>query len=75
MPPPMPAQVQYFMAVNGQQAGPFNEQQLMQMAQSGQLTRETLVWKNGMAAWQAAGQVVELSGLFGSIPPPMPPAV
>ena len=75
MPPPMPQAVQYFLAVNGQQAGPFNEQQLMQMAQSGQLTRETLAWKNGMAGWIAAAQVPELSGLFGSVPPPMPPSL
>jgi len=72
-PPPMPQAIQFFVAVNGQQAGPFNEQQLVQMAQSGQLTRETLAWKNGMAGWLAAGQVPELSGLFGNVPPPMPP--
>ncbi len=73
MPPPMPQAVQYFVAVNGQQSGPFNEQQLMQMAQGGQLSRETLIWKNGMAGWLAAGQVNEVSGIFGSVPPPMPP--
>jgi membrane protease subunit (stomatin/prohibitin family) len=75
MPPPMPQAVQYFVAVNGQQSGPYNEQQLMQMAQSGQLTRESLIWKNGMAGWLAAGQVADVSGVFGSVPPPMPPAI
>jgi membrane protease subunit (stomatin/prohibitin family) len=75
MPPPMPQAVQYFVAVNGQQAGPFNEQQLLQMAQSGQLTRESLIWKNGMAGWLQAGQVNEVSNVFGSVPPPMPPGL
>jgi hypothetical protein len=45
------------------------------MAQGGQLTRETLIWKNGMPNWMQAGQVPDLSGLFGSMPPPVPPAL
>jgi membrane protease subunit (stomatin/prohibitin family) len=73
MPPPMPAAVTYFVALNGQQAGPFTEEQLLQMAQSQQVKRDTLVWKNGMAAWTQAGQVAELNNLFGAVPPPMPP--
>jgi hypothetical protein len=43
------------------------------MAQAGQLTRDTLVWKQGLAAWTAAGQLPELSVLFDSVPPPVPP--
>jgi membrane protease subunit (stomatin/prohibitin family) len=75
-PPQMP-NVQYFVALNGQQAGPFNLQQLQQMAQSGQLSQQTYVWKQGMAKWDLAGNVQELSMLFappmpGATPPPMP---
>jgi len=73
-PPPLPAQIQLFVALNGQQAGPFDTAALQQMVQSGQLTRETLVWKQGMASWTAAGQVQELAGVFGTVPPPLPPA-
>lgn len=71
-PPPLPPQLQLFVALNGQQAGPFDLPALQQMAQSGQLTRETLVWKQGMAAWAAAGGIAELAPVFGSVPPPMP---
>lgn len=71
--PPPPPQVQYFVSVNGQNAGPFNMQQLQQMAQSGQLTTNTYVWKNGMQNWELAGNVQELSMLFGAVPPPPPP--
>jgi len=39
----------------------------------GQVSRTTLVWKNGMAAWTAAGQVAELGGIFAQVPPPLPP--
>jgi len=71
-PPPLSQQDQFYVAVNGQQAGPFDLATLQQMARSGQLTRESLVWKQGMAAWDAAGQVAELSTLFCAVPPPLP---
>jgi membrane protease subunit (stomatin/prohibitin family) len=74
MTPPPPPVVQYNIAVNGQTTGPFNLQQLAQMAQSGQFTRDSMVWKQGMENWAAAGSVQELSSVFGSVPPPPPPA-
>lgn len=72
-PPPMP-NVQYMLAVNGQQMGPYGMAQLQQMAQMGQLTKETYVWKQGMAQWELAGNVQELSTLFAPSCPPPPPA-
>ncbi|MDR2650799.1 MAG: DUF4339 domain-containing protein, partial [Prevotellaceae bacterium] len=71
--PPPPPQIQYNISVNGQTAGPFNWQQLQQMVQNGQFTKNTYVWKQGMANWEFAGNVQELSSLFGSVPPPPPP--
>lgn len=73
-PPPIP-NVQYHISVNGAQAGPFNMQQLAQMAQSGQLTPQTYVWKQGMVNWELAGNVAELALLFTApnTPPPPPP--
>jgi membrane protease subunit (stomatin/prohibitin family) len=71
-PPPLPPLVQFFVAVNGQQSGPFDMAVLQQMAQSGQLTRESLVWKQGMASWIAAGEVADMSAVFGAVPPPVP---
>lgn len=73
--PPPPPQIQYSVSVNGQTAGPFNWQQLQQMVQNGQLTKNTHVWKQGMAGWELAGNVQELANLFGSVPPPPPPPV
>lgn len=64
--------VQYMVGVNGQQAGPFNWQQLKQLVQQGQLTAQTYVWKQGMAQWALAGQVAELQPLFANAMPPMP---
>lgn len=73
-PPPMPPQVQYTLNINGQNVGPYNFQQLQQLVQSGHLTPNTYVWKQGMANWDIAGNVQELSSLFGAVPPP-PPSV
>ena len=70
-PPPVP-NVQFHVSINGAQAGPFNMQQLQQMAQGGQLTAQTYVWKQGMANWEMAGNVQELSSLFAPACPPPP---
>ena len=72
-PPPPPPQAQYNISIGGQQTGPFAWEQLQQMVQSGQITKDTHVWKQGMAGWELAGNVQELSSLFGAVPPPPPP--
>lgn len=76
-PPQMP-NVQYFVAVNGQQSGPFNMQQLQQSVLNGQLTKQTYVWKQGMANWELAGNVQEIASLFAPPSPngiPTPPPI
>ncbi len=70
--PPPPPTIAYSVSVNGQTAGPFNLEQLQQMVQNGQLTKNTHVWKQGMAGWEVAGNVQELVNLFGAVPPPPP---
>lgn len=72
-PPPLPAAAAYHVAIGGQQAGPYDMATLQQYVQSGQITRETLVWKSGMAQWVKASDVPDLAGLFGTTPPPLPP--
>lgn len=73
-PPPIPGSaIQFFIAVNGQQQGPHSLQVIQQMAQQGSVTRETLVWKQGMPSWIKASEVAELHELFGAVPPPLPP--
>jgi membrane protease subunit (stomatin/prohibitin family) len=73
-PPPLPDQAPAFwIALNGQQSGPHAGDALRRHAADGSLTRDTLVWREGMAAWTAAGQVSELAPLFPATPPPLPP--
>jgi membrane protease subunit (stomatin/prohibitin family) len=71
-PPPIPGQLKYHVAVNGQPTGPYDMTALQQMISQGQLTSESLVWKEGMPGWQTAGTV--LASLFGQVPPPIPQA-
>jgi hypothetical protein len=74
----------YYVSVNGQSTGPYDANGLRQLIQTGQLTKSTLVWKEGMTSWIIAGTVKEFDSLFASTPtppplaaasPPPPPAV
>jgi membrane protease subunit (stomatin/prohibitin family) len=70
---PVPPQIVFYVAVNGQATGPFDLNMLRQMASSGQINRSTYVWKQGMENWEAAGVVSDLSILFSPAIPPVPP--
>ena len=71
-PPPLPRSVEFYAAFDGKRAGPFDLAALKQSVQSGILTRETLVWTQGMENWAGAGQVEGLTALFEDAPPPLP---
>lgn len=72
VPPPIPVMA-YYVAVGGQATGPFDLSALSQMAASGQLTADSLVWKSGMVQWEKAGILDDLKGLFANAMPPIPP--
>jgi membrane protease subunit (stomatin/prohibitin family) len=72
-PPPPPPEKVWHVAENGQTQGPFSRADLGRMAQSGKLTRATLVWTAGAPGWTAAGEIAELAQLFTVMPPPPPP--
>jgi hypothetical protein len=73
-PPPIPGTVQYFLALEGRQKGPFTISALATQIATGVITQNTLVWTEGMEGWKEAGQVAELEHLFAGTPPPPPPA-
>lgn len=70
--PPIPQNVQYYIVIEGQQVGPKSLAELSNFVQLGQLTKDTLVWKAGMASWEKAGELKELQNIFLTTPPPMP---
>ncbi|HLO42363.1 MAG TPA: SPFH domain-containing protein [Phycisphaerales bacterium] len=73
-PPPLAV---FHVAINGQQAGPFDSGTLAAKARTGEVSAATLVWAPGMSAWTPAGQVAALAPIFGAsggaVPPPLPP--
>lgn len=75
VPPPVPSTT-YHIAISGQSTGPFDIATLTQMHSSGTLTKDSLVWKQGMSEWAKAGTVSELQLIFASSSamPPIPPA-
>lgn len=73
IPPPMPVQVQYYYATNGQQIGPVPFEKLKELFANRTINKESLVWKQGMANWTTLMDVEELkSFLGGNTPPPLP---
>lgn len=68
-----PLLTQFYVALDGSQAGPFDAPELRKMVLDGRLTCETLVWKQGLPAWEAAGKMQELTKFFELVPPPLPP--
>ncbi|MBO4850605.1 MAG: DUF4339 domain-containing protein [Prevotella sp.] len=73
-PPPIaPApDIKLFIAVGGQQYGPYGIDLCRQMVIGGQLTPSSMVWMEGLPAWTQASHVPALQSLFA---PPAPPAM
>jgi len=72
VPPPVPSAGDYHVVVGQNRTGPFDMAMLQKQAASGELNRNTLVWKAGMAQWVKAGELPELAPLFANTPPPIP---
>ena len=51
---------QYYLAVNGQQLGPFEVNQLIPNG----MTQNSFVWTEGMPSWAPASSIPELANLF-----------
>jgi uncharacterized RDD family membrane protein YckC len=56
----------FYLDANGQQQGPVSVNELRKYG----VTKDTMVWTQGMSNWQAAGTVPELAGLFPPVVTP-----
>lgn len=72
--PPPPIVIVYHVLINNTQYQ-YDLPTIGQYIQGGQITRNTLVWKSGMAQWIKASDCPDLQGFFGATPPPPPPIV
>jgi len=70
-PPPLPnALLQYFIAVNGKQEGPYSLEQIKSSITKKEIGKDTLIWTQGMSKWEKAGDI--LLSHFTQTPPPLP---
>lgn len=67
-PPPLP-RGSYYIVVNNQPVGPYEIDVLRELVANGQLTKDSLVWKEGMVNWLKASEDSEVMKLF---PPTIP---
>jgi hypothetical protein len=74
-PPPLPATgPTYWVAIGGQQQGPFDAEALAGLVKDGKLGPASLVWAEGMAGWAKAAERADLQAILSAAPPPLPPA-
>ncbi|MDP0491650.1 MAG: DUF4190 domain-containing protein [Verrucomicrobiota bacterium JB023] len=52
----------WFYAKDGKQEGPVENEVIERLHANGELSKETLIWKEGMAQWTALGEVPEFQG-------------
>ncbi len=62
----------WYVAVNGQQHGPFDQQHIQQALKANQYNPDTLVWREGFGDWTAIARVPELQQSSISMAPPPP---
>jgi membrane protease subunit (stomatin/prohibitin family) len=70
-PPPLPSS-SYYVGDNGAKRGPFDLNTITGFIQSGSVTRETLLWKQGMPSWEKAEAFGEFKTALQAAPPPLP---
>jgi membrane protease subunit (stomatin/prohibitin family) len=76
-PPPPPAAVsapRWSIAIEGKTYGPYTDDAMRSMLQSGQITVATMAWHPGAAAWAQVDSFTELGGGGSAMPLPPPPA-
>ena len=69
--PTQPPTISFYVIVENQQEGPFDLKTIIQKLSAGTLTKDSLVWKAGMASWEPLINQKEMTHLF--TPPPFNP--
>ena len=64
----------YYAVIDGKQAGPFSETEIVRLINDKRIFRETFLWHPGLSAWKAAENIPEILRLLVLLPPPAPTA-
>ena len=54
--------MEWFYIKDGEQVGPFSQEELLNKKNSGEVAPTDMVWREGMAEWQPIQQVAEFGG-------------
>jgi hypothetical protein len=60
----------YYVQLEGKQAGPFSETEIVRLINDKKIVKETYVWHQGMSQWQPAQDVPEVLRIIALAPPP-----
>lgn len=60
----------YFAILEGNQVGPFSEQELSRLILDKKIVKETYIWKPGLSKWEIAVKLPEILKLVALAPPP-----
>lgn len=69
---PQEEECKYYVGKNGKQAGPFYKDAIIGYIRKGAITKDTLMWKQGMEGWSTAELFSEFEAEFKATPPPLP---
>ena len=65
-----PQQQFFYAMIEGNQAGPFSEQELSRLIVEKKVVKETYIWKPGLPKWEIAEKLPEILKLVALAPPP-----
>lgn len=71
-PPPLPSGKTYYLAIGGQQQGPFTMDVVEQKYNDQSINDDTLIWTKGMRQWQKLSDCSDFDYLTSNCPPPIP---
>lgn len=69
---PSQRQSVYYVVLEGEAVGPLSPAELSRLISEKRVTKETYVWKPGMAEWRLAETLPEVLRLVALTPPPIP---
>ena len=65
----------YYLYLNGQQIGPYTEEQIRNLIAAGTVAQTDLCWQEGMAEWQPLYTMLSFVQVAAAAVPPPPPTV
>jgi hypothetical protein len=68
---PAPQSSTMYVAINGRSVGPLSESDFVNLVNSKQVTKDSLVWIPGMQSWAPVSQVPAALRVIAMTPPPI----